>query len=242
MTGAGLAVITGAAGGLGTAIARRLASADHELVLVDVNPVVDDTAAELARAGATVQQCRADVSEAVGLDNVLECVRAASSPLRVLVNNAGINRDARVEKMTARNFAEVISVNLLAPMMLTAALEPDLDEGSSVINMSSRASLGNFGQVNYVASKAGLVGFTRALAQRLAPRVRVNAVAPGLIATPMTDGMPEHVLSKLVARVPAGRLGTPDDVAALVAYLASPGAAYITGQVILDCGGRSVAP
>jgi NAD(P)-dependent dehydrogenase (short-subunit alcohol dehydrogenase family) len=108
--------------------------------------------------------------------------------------------------------------------------------------MSSRASLGNFGQANYVTSKSGLVGMTRALALRWAPRVRVNAVAPSLVDTPMTQAMPPEVLEKLIARIPAGRIGSPDDVAALVSFLASPEAAYVTGQVVLACGGRSLAP
>jgi 3-oxoacyl-[acyl-carrier protein] reductase len=126
-------------------------------------------------------------------------------------------------------------------MRLCAALGEDIRDGGSVINFSSRAALGNFGQANYVAAKAGLIGLTRALALQWAPRVRVNAVAPGLIDTPMTAGMPDHVLDKLVARIPAGRKGTPDDVAGVVGFLASADAAYLTGQFLPVCGGRSVA-
>ena len=136
----------------------------------------------------------------------------------------------------------MIEINLTAAIRLTLALEERFADGAAVINLSSRASLGNFGQANYSASKAGLVGFGRALAQRWAPRVRVNAVAPSLVDTPMTQAMPPEVLAKLVARIPAGRIGTPDDVAGIVAFLASPEAAYITGQVIYACGGRTVAP
>jgi NAD(P)-dependent dehydrogenase (short-subunit alcohol dehydrogenase family) len=139
-------------------------------------------------------------------------------------------------------FAAVIEINLVAAMRLTLALEPRYRDGAAVINMSSRASLGNFGQANYSASKSGLVGFGRALAQHWAPRVRVNAVAPSLVDTPMTQAMPPEVLEKMVARIPAGRIGSPDDVAGIVAFLASSEAAYITGQVLLACGGRSVAP
>jgi NAD(P)-dependent dehydrogenase (short-subunit alcohol dehydrogenase family) len=114
--------------------------------------------------------------------------------------------------------------------------------GASVVNLSSRAGLGNFGQANYVTSKAGLVGVTRALAQEWAPDVRVNAVAPGLIDTPMTRAMPDAVRDKLVARIPLGRIGTPEDVAGVVAFLAGRDAQYVTGQLLLCCGGRSVAP
>jgi NAD(P)-dependent dehydrogenase (short-subunit alcohol dehydrogenase family) len=136
----------------------------------------------------------------------------------------------------------VIEINLTAAIRLTLAMEQHFAEGAAVVNLSSRASLGNFGQANYSASKAGLVGFGRALAQRWAPRVRVNAVAPSLVDTPMTQAMPPEVLAKLVAKIPAGRIGTPDDVAGIVAFLASADAAYITGQVIYACGGRTVAP
>jgi NAD(P)-dependent dehydrogenase (short-subunit alcohol dehydrogenase family) len=108
--------------------------------------------------------------------------------------------------------------------------------------MSSRAALGNFGQTNYVASKSGLIGFTRALALDWAPRARVNAVAPGLIDSPMSRAMPEDVLAGLVDRIPAARIGEPEDVARAVAFLASEDSSYVTGQVLTVCGGRSVAP
>jgi 3-oxoacyl-[acyl-carrier protein] reductase len=110
-----------------------------------------------------------------------------------------------------------------------------------VINIASRTALGNFGQANYVAAKSALVGATRAMALRLAPRVRVNAVGPGLVDTPMTRAMPEDVLGKLVARVPVGHAADPEQIADVVAFLASERASYITGQLLLACGGRSVA-
>jgi NAD(P)-dependent dehydrogenase (short-subunit alcohol dehydrogenase family) len=144
--------------------------------------------------------------------------------------------------MTLEQFQAVIEVNLIAAMRLTQGLEHLFATEASVVNISSRAALGNFGQVNYVASKSALVGFTRALAQQSAPRIRVNAVAPGLIDTPMTQAMPPDVLSRLVAKVPAARIGSPSDVADAVVFLASREASYITGQVITVCGGRSLAP
>ena len=228
------AIVTGAAGGLGGRIGERLAAAGHELVLVDLDPAVEALAAERGATGVV-----ADLTEAEGVEAL---VAATAGEVGVLVNNAGITRDARATKMTPEDFAAVIDINLTAAIRLTLALEERFAEGASVINMSSRASLGNFGQANYSASKAGLVGFGRALAQRWAPRVRVNAVAPSLVDTPMTQAMPPEVLAKLVARIPAGRIGTPDDVAGIVAFLASEEAAYITGQVIYACGGRTVAP
>ena len=160
----------------------------------------------------------------------------------LLVNNAGITRDARLAKMEVEQFDQVIEVNLLAAMRLTSGLADLFAEGASVVSMSSRAALGNFGQANYVTSKSALIGFTRALAQQWAPRVRANVVSPGLIDTPMTQAMPADVLAKLVDKVPAGRIGTPLDVANSVVFLASDQAAYITGQVLTVCGGRSLAP
>jgi NAD(P)-dependent dehydrogenase (short-subunit alcohol dehydrogenase family) len=230
----GTAIVTGAAGGLGGRIGERLAAAGHELLLVDLDPGVEEVA---AAAGA--RSVVADLTKAEGVEAVLE---AAGDDVAVLVNNAGITRDARATKMEESDFAAVIEINLVAAMRLTLALEPRYRDGAAVINMSSRASLGNFGQANYSASKSGLVGFGRALAQRWAPRVRVNALAPSLVDTPMTQAMPPEVLEKMVARIPAGRIGSPDDVAGIVAFLASPEAAYITGQVLFACGGRSVAP
>jgi NAD(P)-dependent dehydrogenase (short-subunit alcohol dehydrogenase family) len=183
----------------------------------------------------------ADLTSAQGAAAVRELAEAHGGGVGVLVNNAGITRDARIGELEERDFAAVIDVNLVAAIRLALALEDLMADGSSVLNMSSRASLGNFGQANYVASKAGLAGFTRALALRWAPRVRVNALAPSLIDTPMTQAMPERVLEKLVARIPAGRIGTPDDVASVAGFLSSPEASYITGQTILACGGRSIA-
>jgi 3-oxoacyl-[acyl-carrier protein] reductase len=228
------AIVTGAAGGLGGRIGERLAAAGHELLLVDLDPAVEEVA---AAAGA-----RAVVGDLTKVEGVAAVVAAAGEDVAVLVNNAGITRDARATKMSEADFRAVIEINLVAAMRLTLALEERYSDGASVVNMSSRASLGNFGQANYSASKAGLVGFARALGQRWAPRVRVNAVAPSLVDTPMTQAMPPEVLEKMIGRIPAGRIGTPDDVAGIVAFLASPDAAYITGQVIYACGGRSVAP
>jgi NAD(P)-dependent dehydrogenase (short-subunit alcohol dehydrogenase family) len=234
VSGAGTAIVTGAAGGLGGRIGERLAAAGHDLLLVDLDPAVEEVAAA-AGARAVI----ADLTKADGVEAVLA---AAGDNVAVLVNNAGITRDARAIKMEVEAFEAVIEINLVAAMRLTLALEPRYREGAAVINMSSRASLGNFGQANYSASKSGLVGFGRALAQRWAPRVRVNAVAPSLVDTPMTQAMPPEVLEKMVARIPAGRIGSPEDVAGIVAFLASSEAAYITGQVLFACGGRSVAP
>ena len=236
------AVVTGAAGGLGIPIARGLAEAGYALLLVDMNPAVEGVAESLHQVAEVSEACVADLSSDEGVSAVSDAVRRIGLPLSLLVNNAGITRDARLHKMTPEDFDLVIEVNLLAAIRLTLGLADQFVDGSSVVSMSSRAALGNFGQANYVASKSALVGFTRALSQRWAPRVRANVVAPGLVDTPMTQAMPEEVLAKLVDKVPAGRIGTPQDVANAVVFLASEQASYVTGQVLTVCGGRSLAP
>lgn len=235
------ALVTGAARGLGLDIARLLAERGHALVLVDLDPAVDTVAADLEGAGHRAAGVVADLTTDAGLDAVRDAVRELGG-LDVLVNNAGITRDGRLSKLTSDDVRLVLDVNLVAPMRLARALAEDLRDGASVVNMSSRAALGNFGQTNYVASKSGLIGFTRGLALAWAPRVRVNAVAPGLIDSAMTRAMPSEVLSGLVDKVPLGRIGTAEDVARAVAFLASEESSYVTGQVLTVCGGRSVAP
>ena len=215
------AVVTGAARGIGKAIADRLAEA-HDVIRVDLAPGDD-----ILQADVTKPEDRARVI-------------AAAPSVDVLVNNAGITRDARIVKMTEEEFLQVIRVNLGAAYELTMAL--DYADGASVISLASRAYLGNFGQFNYSASKGGLVGMTRALALQLAPKVRVNAIAPSLTASEMTLKMPEKVLNKMIASIPLGRMGEPEEIAATVAALASKDMAYVTGQVVVACGGRSLAP
>jgi 3-oxoacyl-[acyl-carrier protein] reductase len=226
------AIITGAAGAIGRAVAARLAADGRRLVLVDMVEEVEEAADGLPGAVS----CVADITAPGAAERIAE---AAGERPSLLVNNAGITRDGRAAKLTAEDFRAVIRVNLVAPLRLALGLAGRLADGGAIVNMASRAALGNFGQANYVTSKAGLIGATRALAMRLAPRLRVNAVAPGLIDTPMTDAMPPHVYDKLVGRVPTGRAGRPEEVADAVAFLA--GAEYVTGQVLVVCGGRSVA-
>jgi NAD(P)-dependent dehydrogenase (short-subunit alcohol dehydrogenase family) len=143
--------------------------------------------------------------------------------------------------MSEQDFRDVVRINAVAPLRLAERIVPYLRDGGAVVNVASRAALGNFGQANYVAAKSALVGATRAMALQLAPRLRVNAVAPGLVDAPMTQSMPPAVLDKLTARIPAGRIAEPPEVAEVVAFLASEGASYVTGQLLLACGGRSIA-
>jgi NAD(P)-dependent dehydrogenase (short-subunit alcohol dehydrogenase family) len=226
------AVVTGAARGIGRAIAERLL-ADHRVLLVDLDPGVEALAAQLGADAVTT-----DLTYPAGRQRIVDAVDRVS----VLVNNAGITRDARIVKMTDEDFLAVIRINLGAAYELTSALRDRFADGAAVVSLASRAYLGNFGQFNYSASKGGLVGLTRALALELAPRVRVNAVAPSLTASEMTMAMPEKVREKMIASIPMGRMGEPHEIADTVAALASPAMAYVTGQVVVACGGRSLAP
>ena len=230
------AVVTGAAGGIGTAISHRLAEEGRRLILVDMAPALAKVAADL-ETSTMVRAVQADLTTEGGIRAVHAEVLELGS-LELVVNNAGITRDARLTNLSEENFDLVMDVNLGAPLRLVERLHP-LMEAGAIVNISSRAYLGNFGQYNYSMSKGGLVGLTRAYALRLAPRIRVNAIAPGLIGTEMTKAIPAEVREKMVAAIPMQRMGAPEEVAALVSYLAS--ATYITGEVITIGGGRSLS-
>jgi 3-oxoacyl-[acyl-carrier protein] reductase len=234
------AVVTGAAGGLGRAISRRLGADGHRVVAVDLSPKLAGAVVELQEWGVEAVPVEADLTTAEGRAAVAEAV-AETGPLGVLVNNAGITRDARLVNLTGEAFAAVLSVNLGAAYLLTRELLPLMGGGGAIVNIASRAYLGNFGQYNYSMSKGALVGLTRALALELAPAVRVNAVAPGLIATEMSMAIPQEVRGRMTAAIPLGRMGEPEEVAELVAFLASERSSYLTGQVVVIGGGRSLS-
>jgi NAD(P)-dependent dehydrogenase (short-subunit alcohol dehydrogenase family) len=230
----GVVVVTGAARGIGRAIAEQLAaSGPFTIVGVDVAP-------ELA-ISETIVPVQVDLTTPDGVAAVREVVEAQPHPLIGLVNNAGITRDARLVNMTDDEFSAVLDVNLGAAYRLSVALAPVMSDGGAIVNIASRAYLGNFGQFNYSMSKGGVVGLTRAMALSLAPNVRVNAVAPGLIGTEMAMAIPEEVLDRMVSAIPLGRMGRPDEVANLVWFLLTPLSSYITGHVVVVGGGRSLS-
>ncbi|HLT95200.1 MAG TPA: SDR family oxidoreductase [Acidimicrobiia bacterium] len=226
----GTVVVTGAARGIGRAIGERLAAEGHTVVGVDIGDGLAETDFVPVQVDLTTEE---------GVRAVLDVVRGQSAPLEALVNNAGITRDARLVNLTEEDVAAVLDVNLGAAYRLSRALIPELGPGASIVNLASRAYLGNFGQFNYSMSKGGVVGMTRALALELAPDVRVNAIAPGLIATEMSMAIPEEIREKMVENIPMGRMGEPTEVADLVEWLIRPG--YITGHVFVIGGGRSLS-
>lgn len=231
----GSIVVTGAARGIGRAIAARLAANPMFTVIgVDLSP-------ELGLSEVEMIPVEVDLTSAEGVDAVRRSVEEAGLPLLGLVNNAGITRDSRLVNMSDDDFAAVLDVNLGAAFRLSMTLADLLDEGGSIVNIASRAYLGNFGQFNYSMSKGGVVGLTRALALELAPHVRVNAVAPGLIGTEMAMAIPEEVLDRMVSSIPMGRMGIPEEIANVVWFLLTPLSAYITGEVVVVGGGRSLS-
>lgn len=235
-----VAIVTGAAGGIGRAIGERLGRSGHTLVAVDVASSLADAVLALESLNVRAIPVQADLTTEAGISAVVDAA-AQAGDVRVLVNNAGITADARLVNMTQEQFDRVIAVNLEAPYALSEALRPHLVRGSSIVNIASRAYLGNFGQFNYSMSKGGIVGLTRAHALEWSPDVRVNAVAPGLINTDMAQGIPDDVLGAMVDAIPMARMGETDEVADLVAFLASGRSGYITGGVHIVGGGRSLS-
>lgn len=235
------AIVTGAAAGIGRSIATRLAKDGYRMVLIDVADRLAEAAREVEQTGAPAVSVQADLTEAAGLEAIHEVAKNGGDPVRILVNCAGITRDARLVKMTDEDFAAVLHVNLGAALRLIRLVTPLMTGGGSIINISSRTYLGNFGQYNYTMSKGGLVGLTRALALELAPEIRVNAVAPGLIATEMVMAIPEEIRDRMVAAIPLQRTGRPEEIAETVAFLASDRSSYLTGQVVIPDGGRSLS-
>jgi 3-oxoacyl-[acyl-carrier protein] reductase len=240
------AVVTGAARGIGREIAERLATAGAAVAVVDVaDDAVAQAATELSKHGATSRGYRCDVSSLDATNELGERVLADFGRVDILVNNAGITKDRLFIRMSGEDWGAVIAVNLTGAFNMTKAFAPALlkQRAGSIVNIASVVGqMGNPGQANYAASKAGLIGLTKSLAKEFAPRgVRVNAVAPGFIRTAMTDALPEDVQGQMKQIIPLGRFGEPADVAAVVKFLASDAAAYVTGQVINCDGGMITA-
>ncbi|MFK3888292.1 3-oxoacyl-[acyl-carrier-protein] reductase [Sphingomonas sp. NPDC079357] len=238
------ALVTGASGGIGSAIARGLAAQGARLAVSGSNVAkLEAFLAELGGDGHVAVPC--DLSDAAAVDALVpQAVTALGGRIDVLVNNAGVTRDNLAMRMKDDEWDQVIRVNLEAAFrLIRAAAKPMMKQrfGRVISITSVVGQTGNPGQANYAASKAGLVGMSKALAQELASRnITVNCVAPGFIRSAMTDGLPEAQKTQLTARIPAGDLGTGEDIAAAVVYLASKEAGYVTGQTIHVNGGMAM--
>ena len=239
-----IAIVTGAASGIGRAIAFKLASLGSTLILGDIKIDELKNVAEII-SNETKSKVIPLYVNVADFNSTKEFYEKATSILGVdyvdiLVNNAGINRDALFVKMTDEQWDEVIKVDLYSMFNMTQQVVEGMIRRNygRIINMSSMSWLGNIGQANYSAAKAGVIGFTKTLARELAKYgITVNAICPGFIDTPMTRAVPEKIRQKIIERIPMGRIGKPEDVANLVAFLASDEASYITGEVISVSGG-----
>mmetsp|Transcript_5349 Transcript_5349/g.14901 ORF Transcript_5349/g.14901 Transcript_5349/m.14901 type:complete len:326 (+) Transcript_5349:1-978(+) len=236
-----VALVTGASRGIGAAIAQRLAEAGATVV----GTATSDSGAETISARFTGalkgKGMKLDVVDSANVEQVLNEIKAAYGQVDILVNNAGITKDTLMLRMKDSDWDDVINTNLNSVFRMTKAVLKDMTKArwGRIISISSVVgSMGNAGQANYAAAKAGMDGFSRALAREVGSRsITVNSLAPGFIKTDMTDGLKEEWKAKLLEGVPAGRLGTPEEIADAVLFLASPSSGYITGQTLHVNGG-----
>lgn len=237
------ALVTGASRGIGRAIALALASKGFAVALnyAGSHDAAEAVKKEIEDAGGKAFTVQGDVSKSEDVDRIFKTVKDEFGGLDVLVNNAGINRDALLIRMKESNWDDVIATDLKSDFLTTKAAAAMMmgKRKGSIINISSVVGImGNIGQANYAAAKAGVIGLTKACAKEMAARnIRVNAVAPGFIETAMTDGIPEKIREGMIASIPMGRMGQPEDIARAVCFLASDDASYITGQVLVVDGG-----
>ena len=236
-----VAVVTGASRGIGRAVATMLAARGALVVAAARGENTQETVESIAAAGGRAERATVDVTDTASVDALIGGVVTSHGRLDILVNNAGITRDQLMLRMKRSDWDEVIATNLTSAFSCAqAAIKPMVKQRSGrIISVSSVVGQsGNAGQANYAASKAGLIGFSKALARELASRnITVNVVAPGLVETDMTRAVTERAKGDWASQIPLGRIGTPDDIAAAVCFLASDEASYITGHVLAVNGG-----
>lgn len=240
------AIVTGGARGIGNHIAETLAKAGADIVLVDVLPQeqIEAAAAEIAKLGVKTLAFRADVTNLEQMDEVAAKVSEAFGNVHILVNNAGITRDNLALKMSEQEWDQVISVNLKGAFIATKSVIKYMikQRAGKIVNIASIVGvMGNAGQINYSASKAGMIGFTKSLAKELGGRnINVNAIAPGYIVTAMTHELKDDVKAQMQAQIPLKRFGEVEDVSKAVKFLCSEDSAYITGHVLHVTGGMGM--
>ncbi len=238
-----VAIITGSGRGIGNTIAKKLAGAGATIIINDIGEpsFVENAAEEIRAMNRESLGVLADISSAEEVDRLVETVMAKYGRIDILVNNAGITRDHLLMRMSEEDWDLVLRINLKSVFLCTKAVLRHMakQHWGRIINMASVVGIvGNAGQANYAASKAGIIGFTRTIAKEVGSRgITVNAVAPGFIDTQMTQQLEESWIQQIKSRIPLGSLGTPQDVAAAVAFLASEEAGYITGHVLNVDGG-----
>ena len=241
-----VALVTGAARGIGkaTAEALALAGADVAINYQSSREAAEALARDLGSLGVRTVVAQGNVADADQVKAMVGVAEEALGPITILVNNAGITRDGLAMRMSVEDFDEVIATSLRGAFLCSKAVARGMMKarGGAIINVSSVIGRrGNAGQANYAAAKAGLIGFTKSLARELGPRgVRVNAVAPGYVVTDMTAELPENMKEQILNSTPLGRLASPEEIASVIAFLASPAAAYITGAVIPVDGGLGI--
>lgn len=236
------AIITGSAQGIGKAIAKKFSECNCNLVLIDVNKEkLDLTVKELSHEKIKIKAYKVDITDESKLDIVVNDIKTQLPSIDILVNNAGVTRDALLLRMNEQDWDDVMNVNLKGTFLCTKKFAKIMikQRSGKIINIASIiGQIGNAGQANYAASKAGIIAFTKSIAKELASRnINVNAVAPGFIKTEMTDRLPTEIVERYKAKIPLNRFGNPEDVAEIVLFLASEQANYITGETINADGG-----
>ncbi len=241
-----IALVTGASRGIGAEVAKVLAQQGrHVVCAARTAEKLDEVKQTINQAGGSASTVTCDISDGQQITDMIEQIAKDHGRLDILVNNAGLTRDNLLMRMSDEEFDEVILTNLRSVFVACrAAMRPMMrSKWGRVINLSSVSGIvGNAGQSNYAAAKAGIVGFTKSLAKEMASKgITANAVAPGFIQTDMTDGLPQQVKDGVLKMTPAGRFGQPEEIAAAVAYLASEQAGYVTGQVLTVDGGMTMS-
>lgn len=240
-----IAIVTGASRGIGRAIALRLASdSKHVVCVARTKSALDELVSEITAAGGSAESVTCDVGDGESVTALVESIHDKHGRLDILVNNAGVTRDGLIMRMPDEHFDEVMQINVRSAFVSCRAAARPMLRGrfGRIINIGSVSGIvGNAGQTNYASSKAALVGLSKSLAKELGAKgITVNVVAPGFIETDMTKALGKEMMSEVASRIPVRRLGTPEEVATAVSWLASDEAGYVTGQVLVVDGGLAM--